>query len=331
MQPAPSMRRPADAVIAAGFAAMAMLLTSLASFGFEEAQGWPIVSAVSICVGLLSVNMTAAIEQQHGASSALGMCGGDLVPLWLKWLTSAAVTSAFAVPTTAWRAGGAAVPAASLWLALASTLCVLLGWWWWQCSSVGQAKGGSGGGASANSPAPAVARGIGGLLALGLLVCLVGALLAPTSSASPVTSPTPAAEAPATQSALGTAAGSDTRPPPPPPSQPLPTGQKVTATAAAEEPAPEQQQQQQAAAAASSDGSDGTITAGVAGCGVAMVAIVGLALRGKGKGGGASSSSYGGSSTGGDELSRELSTEVASTSNPITQQQEQPRQASATV
>ena len=100
MQTSANARGPVDAVVAAGCVAVAMLLTSLASFAFEDIQGWPFVSMVAMCVGLLSVSvgMTCATAQQGGYSSALGLCGGDLLLLWLKWLVACLKTaSSFAI------------------------------------------------------------------------------------------------------------------------------------------------------------------------------------------------------------------------------------------
>ena len=313
---APVARSPVDAMVAAGCVAVAMLLTSLASFAFEEIQGWPIVSMVAMCIGLLSISidMTCAAGQQGNYSSAMGLCGGNLLLLWLKWFASASVTSSFAVTATAWRSG-TPVPPASLWLSLASTFCALLSWWWWQCSDGSKANSRSG-------PTPTVAKLIGAVLSIGLLLCLVTALFSSTdaavgSSTAPAVAPQPAASA-------------QVAPPPPPP--------PVLTSAAGPSPAPIPLPEQ-SLAPTSADGvqadrnatgtlqptaakgmSDGVVAAGVVGCAVAMIGVTGLAFS---KEGGArrllgskpSEASYGGNRDG-DQLSRGLSAEV-STANPV--------------
>lgn len=319
--PGASTRSPIDAVVAAGCVAVAMLLTSMASFAFEDIQGWPIVSMVAMCMGLLSINIgaTCAAEQQgNHNSSAVGLCGGNLLLLWLKWFASASVTSSFAITATAWRSG-AEVPPASLWLSLASIFCALLSWWWWQCSDGNKAN-------LSTSPTPVAAKLVGALLSIGLLLCLVAALLSPTdapvgSSTAAVTqsathapNPSPSVVSPVLRADAG-------------PTTPAPAGSPGTSPAVATSTGgmlrdvrngtSDSDAQQPAAAKGMSDG---VVTVGVIGCAVAMMGMIGLAL---GKKDGArrllgskqGEASYGGSG-GDEELSRELSAQ-GSTNNPV--------------
>jgi len=292
-----------------------MLLTSLASFAFEEIQGWPIVSMVAMCIGLLSVSVgiTCATTQQGGYSSALGLCGGDLLLLWLKWFASASVTSSFAVTATASRSGGS-VPPASLWLSLASAFCAMLSWWWWQSSDPTKAK-------SMTDSTTALAKIIGAILATAVLFCLVAALFSSmdASSTSPtavpqpaVPDPAPAPTPPVLSSSDGAAGDGQQSDAAPSAAAPPPASEKIPATR-------DSRNVTGATQLGVRGGADGVVTAGVVGCAVALIGVAALALK---KGGARrllgtkqGEASYGGNNSG-EELSRELSAEV-STANPV--------------
>ena len=304
-----------DAVVVAGVVAMSMLLTSLAAFGFDVPQGWPVIAAVGVGIGLMSIGAGADCAA-GGQADALGVCGGSLLQLWLKWVTSASMTSSFAVTLVASR--DSLVPPASVYLALASSLCAMLGYWWWLAGgSPGTNKDAWGGGGAVSAPA---VKAAGALLLLGLVACLVGALMAPTlaaessaSPAAPLQAASPAAAEPPT---MGVAAPPS---PPVPPPAPAPKAGEPPPPAPDLAAAPDRATTGDGAApAAPAKMYDETVhvQAGVGGCGALLLVTVALALKGSlGRLlGTKTEGSYSGSS--GDELGRELSAEPERTANP---------------